>query len=182
MYRVLLVDDEPNILTAMRRCLASIEADQLDGEALAMESFTSPQAAIDRSEEQDFDLVISDYRMPSMNGVEFLSRVMESQPNAPRMIISGYADREAIIAAVNEVHLTRFVEKPWNDQELRRSVVSILETAAKDAKRAVSDERRGTSRASTDRNLQRLEQDCPHITQLELSDDGGIVFALNESI
>jgi response regulator RpfG family c-di-GMP phosphodiesterase len=53
---------------------------------------------------------MSDYRMPTMNGVEMLSRMMESQPNAPRVIISGYADRSAIIAAVNDVHLIRFIE------------------------------------------------------------------------
>src|SRR5215468_6735136 len=100
MYRVLLVDDEPNILSALRRSLSSIDVTELDGEALHFELFTSPEAAIERSDQQDFDLVISDYRMPSMNGVEFLSRVMEFQPSVPRMIISGYADREAIISAV----------------------------------------------------------------------------------
>lgn len=126
MYRVLLVDDEPNILSALRRSLAAIDARQLDGEALHFETFTSPEAAIKRSDEADFDLVISDYRMPSMSGVEFLARVMELQPSVPRMIISGYADREAIIAAVNEVNLTRFVEKPWDDDALRQAVVSIL--------------------------------------------------------
>jgi len=101
MYRVLLVDDEPNILSALRRSLSAIDARRLDGEALRFETFTSPEAAIQRCDEEDFDLVISDYRMPSMNGVEFLTRVMELQPSVPRMIISGYADRDAIISAVN---------------------------------------------------------------------------------
>jgi len=135
MYRVMLVDDEPNILSALRRSLATIDARQLDGEALLFETFTSPEAAINRSDEQDFDLVISDYRMPSMNGVEFLARIMELQPSVPRVIISGYADREAIIAAVNTVHLTRFIEKPWDDEDLRRAVVSILGRATPGAER-----------------------------------------------
>lgn len=126
MLRILLVDDEPNILRALRRCLAGIDVRELDGEALGFEMFTSPEAAIERSEDQDFDLVISDYRMPSMTGVEFLARLMAIQPAAPRMIISGYADRAAIIAAVNEIQLIRFIEKPWNDDELRRTVASIL--------------------------------------------------------
>jgi two-component system probable response regulator PhcQ len=135
MYRVLLVDDEPNILSSLRRSLATIDARQLDGEALRFETFTSPEAAITRCDEEDFDLVISDYRMPSMNGVEFLARVMESQPAVPRVIISGYADREAIIAAVNTVHLTRFIEKPWDDEDLRRAVVSILARSRPGAER-----------------------------------------------
>jgi len=130
MYQILLVDDEPNILSALRRSLAAIDVRLLDGDALHFETFTSPEAAIKRCDEQDFDLVISDYRMPSMNGVEFLTGVMKLQPSVPRMIISGYADRDVIIAAVNEVRLTRFVEKPWDDQELRNVVVSILGTVS----------------------------------------------------
>jgi len=126
MYQILLVDDEPNILSALRRSLAAIDVRLLDGEALHFELFAAPEAAIKRCDEQDFDLVISDYRMPSMNGVEFLASVMKLQPSVPRMIISGYADRDVIIAAVNEVHLTRFIEKPWDDQKLRDAVVSIL--------------------------------------------------------
>jgi len=157
MYRVLLVDDEPNILSALRRCLAMIDVRQLDGEALQFEIFTSPEAAIQRSDEQDFDLVISDYRMPSMNGVEFLARLMEIQPAAPRVIISGYADRNAIIAAINEVHLTRFIEKPWNDQELRHAVVSILGGGGGGGAKPAADD-----------------------TLLERADDGGIVIAPND--
>lgn len=126
MYRVLLVDDEQNILNALRRSLAAIDVRHLDGEAPLCEAFTSPEAALRRADEQDFDLVISDYRMPSMSGVEFLARIMELQPSVPRVIVSGNADRQAIIAAVNEVNLMGFVEKPWNDQELRKTVVSIL--------------------------------------------------------
>jgi len=126
MYRILLVDDEQNILNALRRSLSAIDVTELDGEALAFELFTSPEAAIERCDQQDFDLVISDYRMPSMTGVEFLTRVMESQPSVPRMIISGMADRDAIISAVNKVHLNRFLEKPWDDQALRVAVISIL--------------------------------------------------------
>jgi len=126
MHRILLVDDEPNILSALRRSLSAIDVRELDGELLCFETFTSPEAALLRCEEQDFDLVISDYRMPSMNGVEFLLRMMETHPAVPRVIVSGYADRDAIIAAVNEVQLIRFIQKPWDDDKLRLAVVAIL--------------------------------------------------------
>lgn len=126
MYRIMLVDDEPNILSALRRSLGALDVRQLDGEAPLFELFTSPEAALQRCDEQEFDLVISDYRMPSMSGVEFLARVMGFQPAVPRVIVSGNADRQAIIAAVNEVNLVGFIEKPWNDHELRKAVVSIL--------------------------------------------------------
>ena len=172
MYRVLLIDDEPNILSALRRCLAAIHVNQLDGEALQIETFTSPEAALERSEDQDFDLIISDYRMPSMNGVDLLSRLMEIQPTALRVIISGYADRDAIIAAINEAHLTRFIEKPWNDDELRRTLTTILAGHGKPlAKRAAGN----SESLRNDRHLRKLEEDCPGITHVERDDNGGIV-------
>jgi two-component system probable response regulator PhcQ len=177
MYRLLLLDDEQYILNALRRCLMSIDARQLDGEALALEMFTSPEAAIARCEEQDFDLVISDFRMPTMNGVEFLSRIMEIQPSAPRVIISGYADRDAIIAAINEAHLTRFIQKPWDDEQLRKSIVAILGAARKTKARAAHDDDFGLS---SDRELRRLEQECPGITDLEQDEDGGIMLTLDD--
>jgi two-component system probable response regulator PhcQ len=172
MYRILLVDDEPNILKALRRCLAAIDVSQLDGDALKIEAFTSPEAAIECSEDQDFDLVVSDYRMPTMNGVEFLARMIELQPKAPRVIISGFADRDAIIAAINEASLTRFIEKPWNDEELRRTVISILSGAAK---------RPGANR-SADLQLRRMEEESPGITQVERDEDGGIVISPDDLI
>lgn len=171
MYRILLVDDEPNILSALRRCLGAIPADDLDGEALRIETFISPEAAIERAEEQDFDLVVSDYRMPSMTGVEFLSHLMEIQPNAPRMIVSGYADRDAIIAAINEVLLVRFVEKPWVDAQLRASVVAVLRNTGRGSAKG------GTDLAASvvaERERKRLEADSSGITKVERSEDGGI--------
>lgn len=174
MYHVMLVDDEQNILNALRRCLALIDATEIDGDALQIEAFTSPEAALERGEERDFDLVLSDYRMPTMNGVEFLTRFMRIQPNAPRVIVSAYADRDAIIAAVNETNLSRFIQKPWNDDDLRNCVTSILGGKGK-AKAASAN----TARAS-DSQLQSLEQECPGITHVERDEDGAIVIDLDE--
>ncbi len=172
MYRVLLLDDEPFILNALRRCLTSIDAGQLNGEALRAEAFTSSDAALERCEESEFDLVITDYRMPVMNGVEFLTRLMDIQPEVPRVIISGFADRAAIIAAVNEAQLTRFIEKPWDDRELQRAVITIL---AGTSKRGA-----GAGALSSDRQLRRLEMECPGITQVERAEDGGIPIAVED--
>ena len=174
MYRVLLLDDEQNILNALRRCLTSIDASELDGEALRVEAFTSSEAAMERCEEGEFDLVITDYRMPAMNGVEFLTRLMDIQPEVPRVIISGFADRGAIIAAVNEAQLTRFIEKPWDDRELQRAVVAILVGANKRSAGARAGAR------NSDRQLHWLEMECPGITQVERAEDGGIVIAAED--
>lgn len=122
----MLVDDEPNVLSALRGLLAAIDARQLEGEASLFDVFTSPEVALLRADEQNFDLGFSDYRMPLMSGVEFLADIAELQPSASRVIVSGNANRQAIVAAVNELNLMGFGEKPWNDQELRKTVVSIL--------------------------------------------------------
>ncbi len=177
MYRVLLVDDEPNILNALRRSLASIDAGRLDGEALKLDLFTSPEAAIERCEETEFDLIISDYRMPSMNGVEFLIRLMDTQPNVPRVIISGYADRDAIIAAINEAQLTRFIQKPWDDGKLQTAVISILANANRRNAATPGMQRE----AGRERHLRRLETECPGITRVERAEDGGIVIELEDA-
>lgn len=174
MYCVLLLDDEANVLNALRRSLASISADQLDGEALRIEAFTSAQAAFDRCEECDFDLVITDYRMPEMNGVEFLMRLMDIQPTVPRAIVSGYADRSAIITAVNEAQLTRFIAKPWDDHELQQAVVAILTRTNK--RRADT----SAHKMNRESQLRRLEADCPGITQVTTAEDGGIVIPADD--
>ena len=126
MYRLLLVDDEPNILSALRRSLSAIPVADRDNESIVFESFSNPLDALRRAEVEEFDLVISDYRMPELTGVEFLYRLIGRQPDISRMILSAYADRDALIMAINEVQVAHFVNKPWNDQELRHMVVTAL--------------------------------------------------------
>lgn len=168
MYRVLLLDDEPNVLKALRRCLATIDPDRLDGEPLRIDAFSLPADALHCCEEETFDLILTDFRMPRMDGVEFLTRVIALQPNAPRVIISGFADRDAIIAAINEAQLTRFIEKPWDDATLQQAVVTILGGNTSQRVRAFADT------AIADRERDRLEEESPGITEVNRDEDGGI--------
>ena len=168
MYRILLLDDETNVLNALRRALASIPASRLGGEELLIEMFTDPRTALERCEAVPFSLLMSDYRMPEMSGVEFLARSIASQPHVPRVIVSGFADRDAIIAAINEAQLTRFIEKPWNDAELKSAVVTIL--TATDGRSASS----FASEASARHEMDRLELEDPGITEVKRNPDGSI--------
>ncbi|MBI5233138.1 MAG: response regulator, partial [Deltaproteobacteria bacterium] len=72
-------------------------------------------------------LVISDFRMPSMNGVEFLKKVYAQWPDTVRMVLSGYADASAIVSAINEGHIYKFAPKPWNDDDLKVTVSNAIE-------------------------------------------------------
>ena len=117
--RLLLVDDEENILRSIRRVLRrgnwQIETAQ-DGEK-GMDLFRKFVP----------DVVISDFRMPGMNGVEFLARVKELSPRTQRIMLTGQADHQAIEEAINRSEVFRFISKPWNDAELLLMVRSAFE-------------------------------------------------------
>ena len=116
--RVLFVDDEPNVLEAMQRGLRK----QVDMQ-------TAPGGAEGLRLLRDsgpFGLVISDMRMPLMNGAQFLASVREQFPDTVRMILSGQADMPATIAAVNEGHIYRFLSKPCPTDQLLAAVTDGL--------------------------------------------------------
>lgn len=115
-YRVMLVDDEPNIINALHRLLRR--------EGYEIVTANSGIQALELFEKADgrSAVVVSDFRMPEMNGIEFLRCVCERYPDTVRIILSGYADAEAIQAAINEGHVYKYVSKPWDDEELREVV------------------------------------------------------------
>jgi response regulator RpfG family c-di-GMP phosphodiesterase len=112
--RVLFVDDEPNVLEGIQRTLrkqVELQTASSGAEALRLIKENGP-----------FAVVISDMRMPAMNGAQFLAKVREQQPDTVRMILSGHADLEATIAAVNEGHIYRFLTKPCPTDRLLAAV------------------------------------------------------------
>ena len=117
MHRILIVDDELNVLNALRR--------ELQGEYL-IETFDSPQAALEHCRHAQFDLVIADYQMPVMDGTEFLKRFGKLQPDAARLVLSGQADFDAVAGSINEAHIFRFIGKPWDSAELAATLAQAL--------------------------------------------------------
>lgn len=119
MYRVMIVDDEENVLRALKRLLRSAPCyHQGVAYELEVETYTSPLEALDKVAEGPYALVLADYRMPELDGAEFLRRVRELQPDSVRMVLSGYADLNGLMKAINEAGITRFIAKPWNDYDL----------------------------------------------------------------
>ena len=127
MSRIMIVDDEVGVLNALRRLLLSVPCSYgcLDYK-LEVETFNDPVAALARARDEGFDLFLSDYRMPGMTGVEFLAQAREIQPDAARLIISGYADLNAFADAVNGADIYRFLSKPWNDYVLVSAIAQAL--------------------------------------------------------
>jgi response regulator RpfG family c-di-GMP phosphodiesterase len=111
---VLLVDDEAHVLAALTRTL------RRDGYTIL--TAPSARAAFDLLALHPVQVVISDQRMPEMNGTEFLRRVKLLYPDTVRMILSGYAELEMIISAINTGEIYRFFTKPWDDEGLRAAV------------------------------------------------------------
>ncbi|NWC11734.1 response regulator [Pseudomonas agarici] len=108
--RVLLVDDEASILNSLRRLLRGqpYELFLADGGAQALEIMA----------QQPIDLIISDARMPNMDGATLLARVHQLYPSTLRILLTGYADMDMMIKAINEGQIYRYISKPWNDEEL----------------------------------------------------------------
>ena len=114
--KVLLVDDEVNITKALRRLLMEVE--QYD-----IHIANSGQEALEiLADEPDIGVIISDQRMPEMTGVEFLQKARDLVPDAVPILLTGYADIEATIAAINEGAVFRYLTKPWEDEPLLQSI------------------------------------------------------------
>ncbi|MDD9945324.1 MAG: response regulator [Myxococcales bacterium] len=110
--RVVLVDDEEMVLSSLSSFL-TLET------AYEIMTFTSARKALDFLDENEADVVVSDFLMPEMDGLAFLSRVRDIRPDVPRIILTGYADKENAIKAINDIGLFQYVEKPWNNDDLR---------------------------------------------------------------
>ncbi|MGM0570298.1 HD domain-containing phosphohydrolase [Marinobacter sp.] len=116
--RLLLVDDEANILRSLQRILRKEPYD------LVMAG--SGQAAIEVLENQRIDLVISDARMPGVDGPTLLSTVRRRWPWVIRILLTGYADMNSTIKAINDGQIYRYISKPWDDDELRLTIRQAL--------------------------------------------------------
>jgi two-component system response regulator VicR len=119
MHRILIVDDELEVAKALRRLLRKeyeIEIAANGEEALAKLDAFRP------------DVVLSDFRMPGMSGAELLSAVKARMPLSLRLILSGYADLDSVLASVNEGEICRFLRKPWDDAELKATLHRLLQT------------------------------------------------------
>jgi two-component system probable response regulator PhcQ len=126
MTTLLILDDEPHVLSALRRMLMNQAAMPAVPDPLVV-TFTSPHDAIDFVRSHPVDVVISDYRMPEMDGATFLAMVRKVNPDAARIMLSAFTDLDGIVRAINDAGIFRFVAKPWTDTDLRASIIQVLQ-------------------------------------------------------
>lgn len=143
---VLLVDDEANIISVIRRLLKS--------EGYRILTASSGVEGLGVLQQEKVDLVVSDMRMPQMDGVTFLAKVSTEWPATERILLTGFSDLSATVEAVNKGQIYRYVSKPWNDAELKMVIAQALE------KKRLSDERNYLYAVTCKQNKQLKEFNC----------------------
>ena len=159
---ILIVDDEPHVISALIR--------GLDEERYRIKGAAGGAEALQLMAKRSFKVVISDEKMPGMDGAEFLTLVKERYPETVRIMLTGYASIEAAMRTVNSGEIYRFFTKPWNNTELKLAVRSALE------KYELEQENRRllkTVRLQS-QELRYLEQSYPGISEVR-RDDGGAI-------
>jgi DNA-binding NtrC family response regulator len=117
---ILLVDDEDMVITSIRAFL------QLETE-YEIHGYTNPQEATRHLETNPVDVIVSDYLMPKMNGIQLLAKAKELQPEAARVLLTGHADKQSAIQAINQVGLYQYLEKPWDNSQLLLVINGAIE-------------------------------------------------------
>jgi two-component system probable response regulator PhcQ len=173
MRRLLLVDDEINVLHALQRTIRHCGID----EEFRIEIFTDPHQAINRSNEVAFDIVISDFRMPEMNGVEFLLEFKKIQSDTVRMLLSASTEFDTLMNAINQAEVFRYIAKPWQPAEIKETVRLALER--RDQSREdlrLFNALRVQLNEMTPQELEakRLEDEEPGITKVNWGPDGSV--------
>ncbi|MEM7206284.1 MAG: HD domain-containing phosphohydrolase [Pseudomonadota bacterium] len=116
---VLCVDDETSILTSLKRALRK--------EAFQVLLANSGEEALEILREQPVDLVVSDMRMPNMDGAALLREVLLKWPDTMRILLTGYSDMESTISAINDAEIFRYVSKPWDNNDLIATIRQVLD-------------------------------------------------------
>lgn len=162
---VLFVDDEANVLNALRRSLRK--------EPYELFFAQGPEEALDLLKEKEIDLVVSDHLMPAMDGLSFLKLVKSLYPGIIRIILTGHADLQMTIQAINEGEVFRFLTKPWNDIELKVTLRHIFEYVD-----LLRENQMLLDTVKKQQNfIEKLEADHPGILKVERDESGAIVIS-----
>jgi DNA-binding NtrC family response regulator len=160
--RILFVDDEEHILSALIRTLLDEPYDVVTA--------SSAERALQIIEEQPFQVVVSDERMPGMDGATFLSILRERCPQTIRMMLTGHASVEATMQAVNNGEIYRFFTKPWDDGSIKLALRSAVE------KFDLEDENRRLLKTvkRQSQELRALEKEFPGISEVTRDPRGAV--------
>ena len=161
MIHVLYLDDEEHNLTAFR---AAFRRD------FQVHVTTVPSEAVRLLQEHPIEVVISDQKMPEISGVEFFEMIMADHPNPVRMLLTGHADIDAVIDAINKGRIYKYISKPWNEGELKRLVQEASELFRARKRSSKLNESYSRNLLSLRNALQQIKQECdgqPDLPELQ---------------
>lgn len=126
--RILCVDDEVEVLYALKRLLRSSD--------FIVDLASDPDQALDMVMHNHYDLIISDMRMPKLDGAELLAAAAKFSPQSRRVLLTGYADQEATARAINQGKIHAYIEKPWDNQQFIERIMGLLHAKIRDDEKA----------------------------------------------
>ena len=166
MIRLLIVDDEPSVLSALRRELRGCFADEL-----SIHTCADPAQALQLARDKPFDIVMSDLRMPEIDGLAFLSLVSAIAPASVRIVLTGSADFETAQRAINDAGVFRYLTKPWSQADLRNHLTAAIQCCRQAAAAAAHEQ----AMSAQDLERRRLEAMEPGITAVEWGPAGEVL-------
>jgi len=162
-HSILIVDDEPNVLNAFQRVLRR--------EPYTLMTAQGGEEGLTLLEAREVSLVISDYNMPGMNGLDFLKTIKELYPHILSIMLTGQAEIQIAVQAINEAGVYKFIQKPWDDNDLKITILRALESMDLATER----DRLIQKVKSRDAILHDLEKKHPGITKVKRDEDGYLV-------
>ena len=118
--KIVIVDDEDMVIKTLKTLL------KIEGFS-NVDIFNNPDDALKFIENNPVDLIISDFIMPKMNGIEFLSKAKKIHPDTTQILLTGYADKENAIRAINELGIFKYIEKPWGNDDIILNIKNGIE-------------------------------------------------------
>lgn len=176
MIRIQLVDDEPNILNSLRRLLKP--------QGWKIDTFDKVEDALGALLKHEYAVIVSDYQMPTADGVTYLQFAKQKQPNTIRLVLSAYGDRESMIKAINQAEVYRYLSKPWDDYEVVAAIKSAIDLYQLQKENQRLREENDVHRAkitAREEELLRLEMENPGITRVSRDADGSVLLNSNRS-
>lgn len=167
MQKVMIVDDEVRVLNALSRILKRA--------GWKVIAFDNPEEALEYAEHSPLSLVVSDYRMPLMNGVELFNRLNKSQPLIYKVMLSGQADHSAMVNAINQARIHHFINKPWDNSDLLAQLETGINTYKKRRQTLLTVKKKSLSSDDYAAWCERkLEKASPGITKVRRNSMGWI--------
>lgn len=170
MIKIQLVDDEPQTLKALQRLLRPQDWE--------LHCFSDVYEALDALTLHEYAVIVSDYKMPHLDGVTYLKFAKQRQPHAMRLLLTGHGDRQTMMQAINEAEIYRFISKPWEDYEVEAALRSAIDLfLLRDENQRLLQQLRQQQSAleRQQQELLRLENEHPGLTRVKRDVDGSVL-------